>query len=100
MVRQWQRYIFNNRIIAVDFERNPDFVKLAEAFDIEGVRPESYEELKIAVTRAIRNNQPMIIDLRINKEEEVVKPWVIPGKWLTETLLPGDLKIDLVYRGE
>ncbi len=100
MVRQWQRYIFNNKVIAVDFERNPDFVKLAEAFDIEAIRPGSYDELKLAVMRAVRNNTPLVVDLPINKDEEVVKPWVIPGKWLTDTILPGDLKIDLTYRGE
>ncbi len=100
MVRQWQRVMYSGRIIAVDFERNPDFVKLAEAFGIEGVRPESYDELKICVKRAVEEGSPLLVDVTIDREFELVKPWVLPGKWLTETMLPGDLKISMVYTGE
>jgi acetolactate synthase-1/2/3 large subunit len=97
MVRQWQRVMYSGRIIAVDFHRNPDFVKLAEAFGIEGVRPETYDELRIAVERAIRRREPIIIDVTIDKEFEMVKPWVLPGKWLTEIMLPGELSIEMRY---
>ena len=100
MVRQWQRVMYKGRIIAVDFERNPDFVKLAEAFGIEGVRPESYHELAQAVKRAIESGEPLLVDVTIDKEFEIVKPWVLPGKWLIETMLPGDLKINMVFTGE
>jgi len=97
MVRQWQRVMYSGRIIAVDFYGNPDFVKFAEAFGIEGVRPESYRDLEIAVRRAIRNRTPLIVDVTIDKEFEMVKPWVLPGKWLTEIMLPGELKIDMKF---
>ena len=98
MVRQWQKVLFKGRIIAVDFYGNPDFIKLANAFGIDGIRPESYEELRIAVKRALRNKEALIIDLTIDKEFEIVLPWVKPGQWLTEMTLPGDLKIDIIYK--
>ncbi|NPA23796.1 MAG: biosynthetic-type acetolactate synthase large subunit [Crenarchaeota archaeon] len=97
MVRQWQRVMYSGRIIAVDFHRNPDFVKLAEAFGIEGARPETYADLKIAVERAIRRREPIVIDVTIDKEFEMVKPWVLPGKWLTEIMLPGELSIEMNF---
>ncbi len=38
MVRQWQELFFDNRISGADLEGNPDFVKLAEAYGIQGKR--------------------------------------------------------------
>ncbi len=49
LVRHWQVMLYNRRIIAVDFNVNPDFMKIAEAYGIEGVRPSNYEELRSAV---------------------------------------------------
>ncbi len=33
LVRHWQVMLYNKRIIAVDFNVNPDFMKIAEATD-------------------------------------------------------------------
>ena len=38
MVRQWQELFFENRLSGVDLEGNPDFVKLAEAYGVKGLR--------------------------------------------------------------
>ena len=38
MVRQWQELFFDNRLSGVDLEGNPDFVKLAGAYGIKGLR--------------------------------------------------------------
>jgi acetolactate synthase-1/2/3 large subunit len=38
MVRQWQEMFFENRYSGVDLEGNPDFVKLARAYDIKAFR--------------------------------------------------------------
>ena len=38
MVRQWQEAFFDNRLSGVDLEGNPDFVKLAEAYGVKGLR--------------------------------------------------------------
>ena len=35
MVRQWQELFYENRLSGTDLEGNPDFVKLAEAYDIK-----------------------------------------------------------------
>lgn len=97
LVRQWQVYLYQRRIIAVDFNHNPDFTKIAEAYGIEGVRPSSYEELASRVARAVRNNEALIVDVGIDRELDHVLPWVPSGKWLAEVILPQGFKVDLNY---
>ncbi len=97
LVKQWQTYIYSKRVIASEFRRNPDFTKLANAFNIEGVRPESYEELKISIEKAIRSREPIVIDVTLNTEYDVVVPWVKPGQWLIEAQQPTGLHINLTY---
>ncbi|MFN8661559.1 MAG: thiamine pyrophosphate-binding protein [Thermomicrobiales bacterium] len=55
---------YDRRYIAVDLV-NPDFLKLAEAYDIPGVRANSPEELEAAVTAAAQHPGPTIIDVPI-----------------------------------
>ncbi len=56
------------RFIGVDLV-NPDYVKLAAAYGIEGVRAESPEEMFAAITAAFARDLPTIIDVPID-------PWV------------------------
>ena len=55
---------YDRRYIAVDLE-NPDFVKLAEAYGIPGVRANSPEALEAAIGEASTRNVPTIIDTPI-----------------------------------
>lgn len=88
MVAQWQRTFYNRRYMAVQFTNVPDFVKLAEAYDVEGVRAETLEEVEKAVSHAVRDNIPMVVDVPINPEADVL-PFVPPGKSFKEMILPG-----------
>ncbi len=100
LVRQWQVLLFNRRIIAVDFGLNPDFTKIAEAYGIDGIRPSNYEELKQAVARAIRNNDALIVDVTIDREKDIVLPFVPSGKWIQEMILPKGFQVNLRFEGE
>lgn len=97
LVKQWQIYLYKRRIIATEFGKMPDFMKIAEAYDIEGVKPENYDQLEKAVAKALRNNEALIVDLTIDSEEDIVLPWVKPGDWLTSALLPEGMNVKLVY---
>jgi len=97
LVKQWQIYLYQRRIIATEFSQRPDFLKIAEAYDIDAVKPETYEQLESAVARALRNNEPLIVDLTINSEIDIVLPWVKPGDWLTSAVLPEGMDVKLVY---
>jgi acetolactate synthase-1/2/3 large subunit len=97
LVRHWQVYIYQRKIIAVDFNFNPDFTKIAEAYGIDGVRPGDYGELARSVERAVRNDEALIVDITIDRERDFVLPWVPSGKWLTEVVMPEGFRISLTY---
>ncbi|PWV36632.1 MAG: biosynthetic-type acetolactate synthase large subunit [Desulfurococcaceae archaeon] len=99
LVKQWQIYMYSRRVIATEFTKNPDFVKIAEAYGIEGYRPSSYEEIESIVRRALRTDEPVIIDIELDNEKDIVLPWVKPGEWLTNAVPPEGLEVDLVWRG-
>lgn len=90
MVAQWQRMFYNRRYMAVRFNGSPDFVKLAEAYGVEGVRAESPEEIERVVSNAIRANTPLVVDVPINPEADVL-PFVPAGKSFKDIILPGGL---------
>ena len=56
----------------------PDFVKLAEAYGITGLRATDQHEAEAAIARARATDGPVVIDFRINPEENVY-PMVPPG---------------------
>jgi len=60
--------------------------------------PSSYEELERAVSWAVRNDEPLIIDVTIDEDKDIVLPWVKPGDWLTQVILPKGMEdVSLAY---
>lgn len=59
-VRRTQREAFAGHVIASDL-RNPDFVKLAEAFGLRGVRAEGANGLRASLREALRADEPTLI---------------------------------------
>ena len=84
MVRQWQNMFYRNNIVATPL-RNPDFVKLAEAFDILGLRATRKEEVEPVIRRAMEHDGPVVCEFRV-KEDENLYPMVPPGASLSETI--------------
>lgn len=99
LVKQWQIYMYSRRIIATEFTNNPDFIKIADAYGIEGYKPSTYEEIESIVRRAVRNDEPVIIDVTLDREKDIVLPWVKPGEWLANAIPPEGLEVDLTWRG-
>ena len=77
MVRQWQD-LFHSRNYSQTPITAPDFVKLAEAYGITGLRATDQHEAEAAIARARATDGPVVIDFRINPEENVY-PMVPPG---------------------
>jgi acetolactate synthase-1/2/3 large subunit len=69
MVRQLQDKVYNNRY-QVEME-NPDFTKIAEAYDLLAVRVTKIEEIKSAVEKILSYNGTAIIDVAIDSLEEI-----------------------------
>jgi acetolactate synthase I/II/III large subunit len=84
MVRQWQEMFYGNRIFATR-EFGPDYVKLAEAFGLVGLRVTDKKQVEGAIERAIQHPGPVLIDFQV-KPDECVYPMVPPGASLSETL--------------
>jgi acetolactate synthase-1/2/3 large subunit len=72
MVRQWQELFFENRLSGVDLEGNPDFVKLAEAYGVKGIRIKRPADVdrKLREARAYRDG-PCVIVAEVVKEDNV-----------------------------
>ncbi len=77
MVRQWQQ-LFHGSNYAHTPISSPDFVKLADAYGIVGLRAERPEEVWPTIERARAIKGPVLMEFRINPEENVY-PMVAPG---------------------
>ena len=88
MVAQWQRLFYGRRYMGVELGRSPDFVKLAEAYGAEGIRPGSIEEFEAAVRKAVKSEVATVIDVLIDPEENVF-PMVPPGRGLKDIRMEG-----------
>jgi acetolactate synthase-1/2/3 large subunit len=64
-VKEEQKRSRGGRYAAVDLV-NPDYVKLAEAYNIPGVRAETPEALTAAIREAVTRDKPTIIDVPID----------------------------------
>jgi acetolactate synthase-1/2/3 large subunit len=78
MVRQWQRIIYKERFCAIDLGSSPDFVKLAEAYGCTGIRATKPSEVVPALEKMIATPGPVVLDVRVNKDE-CVFPMVPAG---------------------
>ncbi|MCG7336524.1 acetolactate synthase large subunit [Sporosarcina sp. ACRSM] len=85
MVRQWQETFYENRYSQSLIPVQPDFVKLAEAYDIKGYRIEKLEEAEAQFREALLSDEPVLIDCRV-KQAEKVTPMVAPGRGLNEMI--------------
>ena len=74
-VRRIQQEQFGGRTIASDL-RNPDFLKLAEAFGVAGRHADTSEKLRMAVEESVRADEPTLIAVPIG---QVLNPWTVLG---------------------
>ncbi|WP_227936681.1 acetolactate synthase large subunit [Alkalihalobacillus deserti] len=79
MVRQWQQLFHGERYSNSLFPVQPNFVKLADAYDIKGIRVDHLSDLKGALEEMLAHPGPVLMDVRVAKEENVY-PMISPGK--------------------
>ena len=72
MVRQWQKLFWNERYSATTLKRNPDFVKMAEAFGAEGIRVERPGEIGDALRRARDCDRSCVVEIVVDPEEHAL----------------------------
>ncbi len=71
MVRQWQSLLYSSRYSQTTLDRGPDFVKLAEAYGIKGMRANSPEEFRKAFSKALLSGKAAVIDCAIPASDMV-----------------------------
>jgi acetolactate synthase-1/2/3 large subunit len=86
MVRQWQTFFYDKRYSSTDLSMQPDFVKLAESFGGIGFRVETKEKFDKALKEAIKVNRVTIIDVVVDRLENVL-PMVPAGGTLYNMML-------------
>jgi acetolactate synthase-1/2/3 large subunit len=79
MVRQWQELFWDGRYSHVDMGEFPDFVKLAEAYGVTGMRFEDKRTLVEDFKRAIATDGPVLVDVRVTREENTY-PMIPAGR--------------------
>lgn len=86
MVRQWQELFYKKNYCSTCLHANPDFVALARAYGAEGFLVEKSEELESTLRAAFAHPGPVVVDVRVEPEENVA-PMVPAGAALAEMLL-------------
>lgn len=86
MVRQWQELIYNNRYSHIDLEGSPDFVKLAEAYGVKGLRATNKEDAKRVWQEALDTPGPVLVEFVVSKGENVY-PMVPQGSTIDQMLM-------------
>ena len=84
MVRQWQQF-FHSRNYSETPITGPDYVKLADAYGLKGMRITKREDVSAAIHEAMETEGTVIIDFVIEPESNVF-PMVAPGSAITSMI--------------
>ena len=85
MVRQWQELFFDTRYSFVEL-KNPDFVKLGEAFGIQSARVSTREKLDSAVEEMLNSKSSYLLEILVEAEQNVF-PMIATGASVSEIRL-------------
>ena len=85
MVRQWQEFFYDRSYVATNYTNNPDFVKLADAFGMLGIRVTDKTQVRTAIERAMAYDGPALVDFVV-EEEENVYPMIPAGQTIQELI--------------
>jgi len=86
MVRQWQELLHGERYSHSWSDALPDFVKLAEAYGIKGIRCEDPDKLDDSIREMIEYPGPVIFDCLVERHENCF-PMIPSGKAHNEMIL-------------
>jgi len=85
MVRQLQDLFYENGFVASLYSGNPDFVKLADAYGIAGIKVTDKSQVAAAIQKAMDTPGPVIVDF-IVKQDEHVFPMIPAGESVNEMM--------------
>lgn len=71
MVRQWQELFCQKRYACTELTGNPDFLKLAAAYGIRGLRATKPQELREVLKEAFESPGPVLVDCHVDPAQNV-----------------------------
>ncbi|MBL0318675.1 MAG: acetolactate synthase 3 large subunit [Alphaproteobacteria bacterium] len=90
MVRQWQQMFHGDRHSESYMDALPDFVELAKAFGVTGLRCDTPEEVDKTLKKMLVTDGPVLVDMWVDRKENVY-PMIPAGAAHNELLLkPGE----------
>ncbi len=95
MVRQWQEMFHGSRYSESYMDSLPDFVKLAEAYGMTGLRCDKVADVDKTIKEMIAIKGPVIVDMLVDQNENVY-PMIPAGAAHYELVLgPDDKKAEI-----
>lgn len=85
MVRQWQQMFFDKRYSFTELD-NPDFIKIAEAYNIKSQKVSDRADLKEAIEDMLIHDGPFFLEVVVEKEDNVF-PMIATGCSVEEVRL-------------
>ena len=85
MITQWQDFFYDGDFQAETYTANPDFVKLAEAYGMKGIRVTNQDALEAAIAEANAHDGPVIVDFVIEKVDDLY-PMIPAGQSVQELI--------------
>lgn len=85
MVRQWQQMFFDKRYSFTELD-NPDFVKIAEAYNIKAQKVTERGDLREAIEDMLIHDGPFFLEVVVEKEDNVF-PMIATGCSVEEVRL-------------
>jgi acetolactate synthase-1/2/3 large subunit len=72
MVRQWLEIYFNKRYSQVSLGKNPDFVKIAEAYGLRGANVTRPGEIAGALKEQIKSRETFVVNIELDPESNIL----------------------------
>ena len=88
MVKQWQELFYDKRYSFTHLE-NPDFQKLAQAYDIPSIRVTSVEDLDGAIEKMLETKGPFLLEACV-EEDESIFPMIPAGATIDKIFMDKD----------
>ncbi|MAJ36586.1 MAG: acetolactate synthase 2 catalytic subunit [Flavobacteriaceae bacterium] len=85
MVRQWQQLFFEKRYASTEMT-NPDFVKIAEGYQLKAERVTDRKNLQSTIDEMIKSKEPYFLEVVVEQEENVF-PMVPSGASVSDIRL-------------
>lgn len=76
---------YGNRFSDTDPHRATDFVKVAEAFGVKGLRINTNDDIDAVLKETFEFQGPVLVDCRISKDSNVL-PMIPPGGTHTDII--------------